>query len=329
MEKKVKKIRLPGTDLEVSPIGLGTWQFAGGHGFNKYIWPNEIPEETRIGIVKAALDGGINWFDTAEAYGGGRSERNLAAALQAAGKKDGDVIIATKWLPMMRFAGNIRKTIKNRIAALEPYSIDLYQIHQPTSFSTTRSQMNTMADLVESGKIRSVGVSNFSKKKMVKAYDALKDRGLQLVSNQVHYSLVHRNIEKNGLLETAKELGIKIIAWGPLEQGVLTGKYHKDLSLAKNVSFIRRRITPNIIKKTKKSKALMEAIEEIAKTHEVTATQIALNWVINFHGDTILAIPGASKVHHVEQNVGAMYFELSKDEMTRIDELSREYNKLD
>ena len=88
--------------------------------------------------------------------------------------------------------------------------------------------MNAMADILEQGKIRSVGVSNFGKKKMIRAYEALKDRGLQLVSNQVHYSLIQRDIEKNGTIEAAKELGIKIICWGPLHQGVLTGKYHKD-----------------------------------------------------------------------------------------------------
>ncbi len=328
MSKEIKKIELANTGIKVTPIGLGTWQFAGGHGFNKFIWSG-IPEDVRNSIVKAALDGGINWFDTAEAYGGGRSERNLASALQAAGKKDEEVIIADKWMPLMKFAGSLRRTIKKRLEALDPYSIDLHQIHQPYSFSTTKTQMNVMADLVEAGKIRSVGVSNFSKKKMIKAYDALKDRGLPLISNQVHYNLLNRYIEKDGILEAAKERGIKIIAWSPLEQGVLTGKYHQDPSLLKNVSFIRRRIMPKMKKQTKKSGALMEEIEAIAKVHEVTPSQVALNWLINFHGDTVLVIPGASKVHHVEQNVGAMYFKLSSEEMNRIDELSREFNKMD
>jgi aryl-alcohol dehydrogenase-like predicted oxidoreductase len=328
MENKVKKIRLRDTNIEVTPIGLGVWQFAGGHGFNKYIW-SEIATETMNGIVKAALDGGINWFDTAEAYGGGRSERNLATGLKAAGKTDDEVIIADKWFPLFKFAGSIKRTIDKRLEALDGYSIDLYQVHQPWSFSTKKAQMNAMADLVEEGKIKAVGVSNFSKKKMIKAYDALKDRGLPLISNQVHYNLLHRSIEKNGTLEAAKELGIKIIAWSPLEQGVLTGKYHKDPSLMKNLTFVRRRIFPNIKKQTKKTEALMDVIEEIAQAHEVTPSQIALNWLINFHKDTVLAIPGASKIHHVEQNVGTMYFKLSKDEMDRIDEISREYNEMD
>jgi len=328
VQQVVKNIKLKGSDIELTPIGLGVWQFAGGHGLNKFIWNNEIPEEMRIGIVKAALDGGINWFDTAEAYGGGRSEKNLAAALQALGKKDEDIKIATKWFPAPRFAGNIRKTIKNRIEALDPYSIDLYQIHQPFSFSTTKAQMNAMADIFEQGKIKSIGVSNFSKRKMIKAYDALKDRGYQLVSNQVHYNLILRNIEKNGLLDAAKELGIKIICWGPLNQGVLTGKYHKDPSLMKNLTFIRRRINPNLNKHVKKTHGLMDAIEEIAEAHKVTATQVALNWLITFNEGTVFVIPGATKVHHVEQNVGAMNFKLAKDELERLDELSRPYSKM-
>jgi len=323
-----KKRKLPGTDIEVSPIGLGVWQFAGGHGINKFIFNKKIPEDERIGMVKAALDGGINWFDTAEAYGGGRSEKNLAAALQALGKKDEEIKIATKWFPAPRFAGNIKKTIKNRMAALEPYSIDLYQIHQPFSFSTTKAQMNAMADLVEAGKIRSVGVSNFKKKKMIRAYDALKDRGLTLVSNQMHYSLLHRDIEKNGVLEAAKELGMKIICWGPLEQGTLTGKYHKDPKLLKNLTFIRRRFVPNIQKKAKKSKTLMEVMEKMAADYNATPSQVAVNWLINFHGETVLAIPGASKVRHVEQNVGTLTFKLTQDEMDKLDELSRPLNKM-
>ena len=158
---------------------------------------------------------------------------------------------------------------------------------------------------------------------MIRAYDALKDRGLQLVSNQVHYSLIQRDIEKNGTLNAAKELGIKIICWGPLHQGVLSGKYHKDPNLMKKLTFIRRRINPNMQKQIKRTQPLMDVIEEIAETHKVTATQVALNWLINFNEGHILVIPGASKIHHVEQNVGAMYFKLAKDELERLDELSR------
>ncbi|MHA1379207.1 MAG: aldo/keto reductase [Candidatus Helarchaeota archaeon] len=325
MERKVKKIRLTGTDIEVTPIGLGVWQFSGGSGgITGRYWP-KILDETMNEIVKIAIAGGINWFDTAEAYGSGASERNLSKALKANSIKDEDVIIADKWWPLFRLSGSIKRTIDRRLHYLDGYSIDIYQIHQPFSFSSTKSQMDAMADLVEKGKIRSVGVSNFSVNKMVRAYDALKERGLQLVSNQVKYNLLNRKIESNGLLDKAKELGIKIIAWSPLEQGVLTGKYHKDPNLRKNVSFIRKRMYAFSSKELERSKPLMDAIEEIASVHEVTPTQVVLNWLINFNEDIVLAIPGASKAHHVEQNVGAMYFKLTKDEMEQIDELSVSY----
>ncbi|NHI91648.1 MAG: aldo/keto reductase [Candidatus Lokiarchaeota archaeon] len=329
-EKKVKKIKFIDTDIEVTPIGLGVMQFGAGHGLQKMMWKDKIPEDVRIGIVKAALDGGINWFDTAAIYGDGRSEQYLASALKSLGIKDNEVIIADKWMPIMKHASDIKETIDTRLKYLDGYSIDLYQIHQPQSLSPIKEQMNAMADLVETGKIRSVGISNFLKDQMIEAYDALKDRGLSLVTNQMRYSLLYRSIEKDGVLETAKELGMKIITWSPLEEGVLTGKYHKDPSLAKNISYARRMMYPFSKNKLEKTRKLIEAMQEIATRYGATVTQVALNWLINFPSNKghVVVIPGASKIHHIEQNVGAMYFEMSKDEMEMLDDLSRPYNKM-
>ena len=149
--------KLGHSDLEVSPIGIGVTQFAGGSGFFQALNP-AIPEETRFEIVKTALEGGINWFDTAELYGAGRSEKYLTAALNKAGDENLGVIIATKWSPYLRFAGNIKKTIQIRLNNLNPYQIGLYQVHNPRSLSSARAEMNAMADLVEAGKIRAIGV---------------------------------------------------------------------------------------------------------------------------------------------------------------------------
>lgn len=321
MAASIKLRNLGNTDIKVTPIGLGTWQFSAGQGVSALIW-SSLSNEAMNEIVKTALDGGINWFDTAELYGKGRSEQTLALALQKANTPDDDVVIATKWSPTFRTARSIKKTIEERLRMLEGFSIDLYQIHQPISFSSIEAEMEAMADLVESGKVRAIGVSNFSEKQMRRAHKALERRGLPLASNQVKYNLLDRRIEKNGVLDAAQELGITIIAYSPLEMGLLTGKFHDNAELLQNVPFLRRKL---FRKKILKSRSLTERLKDISVKHNVTPAQIALNWLINFKGATVVAIPGATKASHAAQNTGAMRFELSDQELMHIDELSRQF----
>ena len=307
------------TNIQITPIGLGMMEFAGGGGLIGKAFP-VIAQEDKNAIVKAALDGGVNWFDTAEIYGGGISEASLAAALKAAGKQNGDVVVATKWWPLFRASRNIPVSIDNRIRFLDGYSIDLYMVHQPFGLSTHESEMKAMADLVDAGKIRSVGVSNFSAKQMRLAAETLQRRGLPLAVNQVKYSLLDRAIEKDGILETAKELGVTIIAYTSLESGLLTGKYHKNPQLLESKNFFfRSRLKSGI----EKSRTLVAALEEIGVQHNATAAQVALNWVVSFHGDTVVTIPGATKVRQAEEAAGAMHFCLSDAELGQLDELSR------
>jgi len=317
----MEKRRLGRTDIEVTPIGLGVMQFAGGKGpFGMGM--RNLSGEQMNAIVKAALDGGINWFDTAEMYGRGRSERALANGLKAAGIGDERVEIATKWLPLLRTAGNIGRTIDRRLHFLDGYPIALYQVHLPWSFSSPEAEMTAMAGLVEAGKIRSVGVSNFNAKQMRRAQAALEERSLTLASNQVHYSLLHRDIERNGVLATAKELGVTIIAYTPLETGLLTGIYHKNPALLKQKPLFRRM---SMGRQIESSRSLVDALEDLAARYEVTAAQVALNWLIHFHGQTVVAIPGASRVTHVEQAAGAMTFKLTGKELAWLDDLSRPF----
>jgi len=278
-----------------------------------------IEQEIKNATVQAGLDGGINWFDTAELYGTGVSETSLATALKIAGKKDADVVVATKWWPLFRTARNIPKTINDRLRFLDGYSIDNYMVHQPFSFSSPEAEMEEMAKLVEAGKIRSVGVSNFNPDQMLRAHRQLQKHGLPLAVNQVRYSLLDRTIEKNGILETAKELGVTIIAYTPLESGLLTGKYHKNPELLEKKSpFYRVRLRRGI----EKSRALVSVLEEIGEKHKVTAAQVALNWVINSQGDCIVTIPGVTNVSQAVESAGAMNFKLSGDEIARLGNLS-------
>lgn len=319
MSEPIKKRRLGKTDIEITPIGLGVMQFAGGAGIFGMMFP-EISQENMNKIIKAGLDGGINWFDTAEIYGRGRSERGLANALRSAGKKDDEVIVATKWFPIFRTARNIPRTISDRLHFLDGYSIDLYMVHQPWGFSPPEAEMEAMADLVRAGKVRSVGVSNFNAEQMRRAHMALQKRGLSLAVNQVQYSLLHRKIETNGVLAAAKELGVTITAWSPLASGLLTGKFHKDPEILKQTPFGRRM---QLRREIERSRPLIQALDAIAIKHEATPAQIALNWLIHFQGETVVAIPGASKVKQAEESAMVMNFKLSDDEMARLDDLSR------
>lgn len=314
--------RLGCTDVEISSIGLGCWQFSEGAGLAGSFWP-VLPQDQVNEIVARSLAGGITWFDTAEAYGNGRSEQALAHALTQAGKKPGEVLIATKWMPLFRTAASIRANIGERLARLSPFPIDLYQVHNPWGLSSVEAEMNAFADLICAGQIRFAGVSNFNERQMRRAHAALKARGLPLVSNQVKYNLLDRRIERNGVLSAAKELGITIIAYSPLEQGILSGKFHRDPSLLAKVRGSRRFMPAFRKSRLPRTQPLIDELERIAKAHGASCTEVALAWLVSLHGDTVVAIPGASKVSHAEENAAAMRLSLARAELDRLDDVSR------
>jgi aryl-alcohol dehydrogenase-like predicted oxidoreductase len=317
MENKITLRRLGKSGLQVTPIGLGTWQFSKRNNMAGKIWP-DLDDELIRKVVQISLDGGINWFDTAEIYGNGASEIALAKALTACDKKPGEVLVATKWWPLFRTASNISKTIGKRLEMLKPFPIDLFQVHQPYGFSGEVKEMEAMANLVREGKIRTVGVSNFSAKKMRSAWETLNKQGIPLASNQVQYSLLNRKIESNGIMDTAKELGISIIAWSPLAQGLVTGKFHDNPQLLKNIG-MRKHFSMFKPAGIEKSRPLIGLIKELALKYNTSSSQVSLNWLINFHGDMVVAIPGATKESHARENTGAMGFRLSAEDMALLD----------
>jgi len=319
--ENIKSLRSLGrTGIMVTPIGLGCWQFSKQKNMAGKFWPT-LEDNLIDRIVSLSIDGGINWFDTAEVYGGGESEQALSKALRAAGKKPGEVLVATKWWPAFRFASNIRKTINKRIEQLDPYPIDLYQVHQPWSFSGENSEMAEMADLVNRKLIKAVGVSNFNARKMENSWNTLQKSGIPLASNQVRYNLLDRRIESNGVMSLAKKLGITIIAFSPLAQGIVTGKFHDNPELLKNIGF--RRYNPQFKPEgLEKSRPVVALVKELAIKYNVTPSQVALNWLIQYNGETVVAIPGATKEIHVKENCGAMSFSLSDEDMVRLDKAS-------
>ncbi|MCH7519419.1 MAG: aldo/keto reductase [Candidatus Dadabacteria bacterium] len=316
--------RLGNSDLLVSPVGLGCLQFSRGKGISGIMWPS-LRREQINDIVKASIEGGINWFDTAELYGWGESERALSRSLNDLQIPRNEIVIATKWWPLLRTAASLSATIEKRLSALNTPKIDLYQIHNSFSFSSISKEMKEMAKLVEQEKIKYIGVSNFSANAMRKAHKELSKYGLPLVSNQVNYSLLKRHIEKNGVLDTAQELGISLIAYSPLGRGLLTGKFHDNPDLINKRSIFRRYYTSLNKKKLKKSLPVIEALKSIALKYQVTPSQIALNWVINVQGETVVSIPGVTKVGQASDNAGTMSFELSVDDLGYLSEVSSSF----
>jgi aryl-alcohol dehydrogenase-like predicted oxidoreductase len=278
-------------------------------------------------VVDAALSGGVTWFDTAQAYGNGASERALSAALQHRSVEPGEVVVATKWLPIAKPAKNIPHTIGTRIACLQPYPIDLFQVHSPGSVSSIPAQMREMAKLVRAGKVRAVGVSNFSVKQMAQAAAALRDEGLTLASNQVRINLLDRRVESNGVLAAAQGLGVTLIAYSPLAQGVLTGRYHADPALVRALPWGRRsRLSPSSRFLTpeglRRSAPLIAELRAVGEAHGASVAQVALAWLVTRYGDTVVAIPGASRPEQAAATAAAMELRLTEAEMASIDAIS-------
>jgi aryl-alcohol dehydrogenase-like predicted oxidoreductase len=314
---------LGNTGIQISPVGLGCMQFSGG-----LVAATSYPsiEQSRVDeIVKAALDGGITWFDTAEMYGSGRSERVLSSGLTTSGIKPGDVTIATKWLPLGRTARSIGHTIGDRLTALNPFPVDLHQIHTPYgSFSPLRAQVQAMAQLTEAHEIGAVGVSNFSARQMEMAHAELAKRGIALASNQVQISLLHRKIESNGVLDAARRLGVTLIAYSPLRSGILTAKFHDAPGLVAKLPRVRRTLFGRNLDR---SVPLIDGLRQIAGTHSATVSQVALAWLITYYGDMVVAIPGASKPHQAEEAAGAMRLALSQQEIQSLAVLSSQVSR--
>jgi aryl-alcohol dehydrogenase-like predicted oxidoreductase len=313
--------KLGKTDIEISALGLGTWQFSGGKGLVGGYW-QALDDETTKNIVQTAITGGINWFDTAQAYGNGESERNLAKALHANNVSKDAVHIATKWWPVLKTANDLKTTINDRLNCLNGYPIAHHIIHQPLSISSIDAQMHAMADLMDAGKIRSIGVSNFSAKAMRKSHAILQSRGYVLAANQYRFSMLSRNIETNGILDAAKELGISIIAWSPLEQGILTGRFHQQQALPDTLSFARKHLIKSQRKLIVRTQPLIDRMSTLAESYGASISQVALNYLIHVHDDTVVAIPGASKVTQVEKNLGALSFQLKQNEIEELTALA-------
>ncbi len=297
------------TDIPVTPLGFGTWAWGDSlfWGYGKDYGEAELHQ-----AFQAAVNKGITFFDTAEIYGWGKSEELLGKFVKEA---QVSTQIATKYMPVpWRWRSeDVADAVTASLKRLQMPSIDLYQIHWPfTLLLSQESLMNALADEVQQGRVKAVGVSNYSAAQMHEAQELLARRGVPLAVNQMRYSLITREIETNGVLAAAQELGVTILAYSPLAQGLLTGKYDGSNVPTGARSWDKRFQAGGLAK----LQPVLNQLKELGQKYDKTPAQVALNWLIAQPG--VIPIPGIKSAAQVEQNAGALGWELTAAEVVEL-----------
>jgi aryl-alcohol dehydrogenase-like predicted oxidoreductase len=289
---------------------VGTWAW----GERKY-WGYEQDFTSRdvVDAFVASADAGLTLFDTAEVYGHGESEKITGFLLRKRGE---GLQIATKFalLPGRDGARALPRALDLSLKRLGVPRVDLYQIHWPdTAMASIEALMNALADAVDAGKIGAVGVSNFTATEMRAAHAALAQRGVPLASNQVHYSLIHRAPEADGVLEACRELDVALLAYSPLEQGILSGKYAPGKTPAGPRARLPSFAAANLVA----ANEVVELLGSIGESRGNGPDQIALAWLLAQPG--VVPIAGAKTGAQAERNAGALEITLDPAEIAEID----------
>jgi len=284
----------------MSSIGLGTWQF----GSMEWGYGKRYADESAIEIVQRAIELGVNVIDTAEIYGQGRSEKIVGRAIKGLRER---VFLATKLFPV---------GLPNRVGARARASarrlgvdrIDLYQLHWPSPLFRLRYTMPRFKKLVDDGLVGHIGISNFVASGWA---DAELAAGMPVLTNQVQFSLAHRDPDRH-IVPYAQQHDRVVIAYSPLGQGLLSGRYAD----APPSNFRRFRADFRAANRAR-SAPLVTVLGEIGSRHGATAAQVALAWLVN--KPNVIAIPGASSVKQVEENAAAGELVLDADDVARLD----------
>jgi aryl-alcohol dehydrogenase-like predicted oxidoreductase len=295
-------------------IGLGAWAWG-----DRMVW-NYGKGYTDVDIeagFRISLENGVNFVDTAEVYGNGRSERLLGQFIK---RSETPVIVATKFFPMpWRWTkASVTRALRHSLERLGLERVDLYQIHFPSPLVPIETYVEGLASAHKLGLTRAVGVSNYNKTQMQRAYTVLAKYDIPLASNQVEYHLLNRSAEKTGLLARCQELGVRLIAYSPLGMGLLTGKYSPEnpppgMRYGKYASMLKD--LPPL------TRLLTDIGQDLGGK---TAAQVALNWCIC---KGTLPIPGAKNVRQAEMNAGAAGWRLSEDHVKALDHASDPFTR--
>ncbi|WOH03631.1 hypothetical protein DCAR_0623030 [Daucus carota subsp. sativus] len=318
------KVKLGNSDLKVTKLGIGAWSWGDTSYWNNFEWDDRMMKAAKAAF-DVSVDSGITFFDTAEVYGSRfsfgaiNSETLLGRFIKERKERDPgvDVAVATKFaaLPWRLGRQSVLAALKDSLSRLELSSVELYQLHWPGIWGN-EGYLDGLGDAVEQGLVKAVGVSNYSEKRLRGAYEQLKKRGIPLASNQVNYSLIYRIPEENGVKATCDELGVSLIAYSPIAQGALTGKYTPD----NPPSGPRGRIyTPEFLTKLQ---PLVSRIKEIGEKYNKTPTQVALNWLIA--QENVIPIPGAKNAEQAKEFGGALGWILNTEEIDELRALATE-----
>lgn len=294
---------------KVSAVGLGMWQ-AGGTS-----WGADVTDEGSVAAMRRASALGVTLVDTAEVYGAGHSEDVVGRGIREVGRDK--VVIATKVAGYHLREDLVPRACDASLRRLGVKEIDLYQIHWPDVYDQTplRRTMRALEELHDDGKVRHIGVSNFAVRDLEEARSALSRT--DVVSDQVYWSLLHRTLEEE-LVPYCRKEGIGIVAWSPLDKGILTGKYHAGAKpsdeIRKDSKHFRDGNLANVA-------GLVAVLKEMGAAHGKTAAQVALRWLMQQPG-AVVPIPGAKRAEQAEENAGAAGWTLTAAEMRRLSDAS-------
>jgi len=311
------------TGLLVSELCLGTMTF-GGKGFWTAI--GQLDQSVADRIVARALDGGVNFIDTADVYSEGLSEEITGRAIASSGRKRSDVVLATKAFgsvgpgPNDRGAsrGHLMDAVKASLKRLGTDYIDLYQIHGLDPLTPVEETVRALDDLVRAGHVRYVGVSNWPAWKIVKALGVSQARGWTRLSTlQAYYTIAGRDLERE-LVPMMLAEGVGLLVWSPLAGGLLSGKYGRDgkgPEGARRVSFDFPPVNKD------RAFACIDAMRPIAEGHRVSVARIALAWLLHRKVVTSVII-GAKNVDQLDDNLAATELILTADELAALEKVS-------
>ncbi len=291
--------------LEVSLVGLGT---------NNFGW--RIDADAAKAVVDAALEAGINFFDTADIYAAGQSEQMLGRAL---GRRRDSVIIATKF--GMDMGGSrqgakpdyMQRAVEDSLRRLQTERIDLYQLHRPDPHTPIADTLGALDKLVKAGKVREIGCSNFSVEQLREAAEAARPGAARFASVQNEYSLIHREPE-NGVLEESRRLGMAFIPYFPLASGLLTGKYRRGRPLPEG-SRGDAAWGPKVY--TERNLDIVESLIAFAESRGHTLLELSFSWLAA-QQPVASIIAGATSAEQVKANAEAASWKLTKDEAEQI-----------